>query len=123
MLRNRTNTTTRQYEFIGRCDALEAEDLDAYDDSSREITNRTFRKLLGSEQYLEFEKNLGYDRYLRMVNDYHVSYSKGVWRGRKAICCFWSAYHHIFAIGATDGESIKPVQAVETGHPDDCRAD
>ena len=86
-------------EFVGTCVSLRAVDLDAFDDSSRQITNRTFRKHLGSENYLNFEELLGYDRHLRLANDYHVSYFKGSWRGRPAICCMRSSIHHIWLVG------------------------
>jgi hypothetical protein len=85
--------------FIGRCDDLSARDLDKFDESSLPIGNRTFRKAIGRDQYREFEKSLGYDRYLRLSKDWHVSYAKGLWKGRPAVCCFWSAYHHIWVTG------------------------
>lgn len=84
--------------FIGRCDQLAAEDLAEFDDSSRDITNRTFRKYLGRETYEDFESSLGYGDWLRMSKDFCVSYAKGKWHGKPAICCFWSAYNHIFAV-------------------------
>lgn len=87
-----------RYQYIGRCDSLRGKDLDTFDDTSREITNRTFRKHLGSEAYLRFEEELGYNRWLRLANDWHVTYAKGKWKGRQAVCCFWSSYHHIFAL-------------------------
>lgn len=84
--------------FIGRCDALRAKDLDEFDDTSRDISNRTFRKLIGSEEYLEFEEGLGYGDCLRLAKDWHVSYARGLWKGQPAVCCFWSAYHHIWVL-------------------------
>lgn len=90
--------------FIGRCDSLRAKDLDNFDESSVPITNRTFRKYLGAEDYKQFEKVLGYGRGLRLSKDWHVSYSKGMWKGKPAICCFWSAYHHILIITGVSNE-------------------
>ena len=87
-----------QYVFVGTCVNLRYDDLIEFDDTSRQIKNSTFRKHLGSQEYLEFEKSLGYDRNLRLANDYHVSYYKGLWKGRKSICCMWSAIHHIYAV-------------------------
>lgn len=85
--------------YIGRCDHLRAEDLDEFDETSADITNRTFRKHLGKEVYLEFERGLGYvDRWLKLSMDYHVSYAKGLWKGKPAVCCFWSAFHHIWQL-------------------------
>lgn len=86
------------YQFIGRCDSLDADDLDAFDNSSKPISNRTFRKRIGKEAYRDFEKSLGYDRLgLTLSGDYHVSYQAGRWRGKPAVCCKWSAYHHIWS--------------------------
>lgn len=84
--------------YIGRCDSLTANDLGDYDDSAREISNRTFRRLIGREAYEELESDLGYGGWLRLSKDWHVSYSRGRWQGQPAVCCMWSAYHHIFSI-------------------------
>lgn len=85
--------------FIGTCVYLDANDLDEFDDSSIKITNRTFRKHLGKESYLKIEKELGYsDNWLRLANDWHVSYAKGKWKGKTAICLFHSHIHHIWTI-------------------------
>ena len=86
--------------FIGRCDDLGAKDLGDFDDSSRDIGNRTFRKHIGREQYAAFERSQGYGRDCGLVlsADWHVSYKKGKWKGRPAVCCMWSAYHHIWVL-------------------------
>lgn len=84
-------------EFIGTCVHLRGDDINDFDDSSRSIVNSTFRKHLGNK-YLWFERSLGYNRDLRLANDLHVSYCKGIWEGRKAVCCYWSMIHHIFVI-------------------------
>lgn len=86
--------------FVGTCVGLPSRHLDAYDDSSRDITYRTFLKHLGSEVVREFERDLGYGRHLRLKDDYHVSYSIGKWRGQKAVCCEWSSIHHIWTVSA-----------------------
>lgn len=85
-------------EFIGRCDHLRCQDLEEYDDTERTITNRTFRKLVGREMYLELEQMTGYDRHLRLANDWHVSYGRGKWKGNPCACLHWSSYHHIITL-------------------------
>lgn len=85
-------------EFIGTCGSLPPSQLDQFDDSARDITYRTFMKHLGSEVVREFESALGYGRHLRLKDDYHVSYQKGKWRGKPAVCCMWSSIHHIWAL-------------------------
>ncbi len=84
--------------FIGRCDQLECSDLEAFDESAESISNREFRQLLGSDRYQEFEKSLGYGKWLRLSKDWHVSYERGEWMGKPAICCHWSAFHHIWTL-------------------------
>ncbi len=96
--------------FIGRCDGLGAKDLDEFDDTSRDISNGTFRRLIGGDEYLEFEMELGYDRHLRLANDWHVSYARGLWKGKPAVCCFWSAYHHIWVL--EEARSHKEMEVV-----------
>lgn len=87
-------------EFIGTCVGLPAHLLDAFDEISSSITNRTFRKHLGHELYSDLEKGLGYGRNkgLYLSKDWHVSYTKGKWQGKTAICLFWSGIHHIWII-------------------------
>jgi hypothetical protein len=91
--------------FVGTCVQLSAADLDDFDDSVRQITNRTFRKHLGPDLYREFEACLGYGREigLWLSRDYCVSYHKGRWKGKPAICCMWSSIHHIWLIGVQNG--------------------
>ena len=84
--------------YVGRCDSLRAADLDAFDESSRTISNRTFRQQLGAEMYRAFEDDLVYGHWLRLSGDWNISYAKGKWRGKPAVCCFWSSYHHIFLL-------------------------
>jgi len=90
--------------FIGRCDALEAEDLHAYDDSSRDIQAATFRRIVGPSLYRQLESNLGYtdedgrpyNRGLSLATDWSVRFTAGKWRGKPAAVCHWSAYHHVY---------------------------
>ena len=85
-------------EWVGRCDHLKAEDLDAYDDTAEDITFNRFKYYLGDEAFEELEKGLGYDEHLRLKDDWHISHTKGKWKGEWAICLMWSAYHHIWLI-------------------------
>jgi hypothetical protein len=92
--------------FIGRCDQIQADDLHDYDHSQRTITAETFRRHLGRGPYRQLERTLGYrdeDLFLyipgfKLSTDYSVRFSKGKWQGKPAICCHWSAYHHIWTL-------------------------
>lgn len=85
------------YEFIGLCTQLTAAELTAFDATSRSCTNRTFRRKLGKEQYDDLESLRGYNSALRLRDDPCVYYVVGKWKGRKAVCMFWSEIHHIYA--------------------------
>jgi hypothetical protein len=77
-------------QYIGRCDS--------FDETASEINNSTFRRIIGTKIYKDFEIKLGYGSFLQLAKDYHVRYYKGKWRNKKAVCCMWSAYHHIWVI-------------------------
>lgn len=80
--------------FIGRCDSLRAEDLDAFDESRHDITYRTFLRHVGRETVRELNKSFG----VPLRKDWHVSYAKGTWEGQPAVCLFHSRYHHIWVL-------------------------
>lgn len=90
----------RTVTYVGRCDNLKAEDLDAFDDTSRDICNQTFRRTIGPDLYADFQRNLRYGRRhgIWLSKDFHVSYVKGIWKEQRAVCCFWSEFHHIFTV-------------------------
>ncbi len=90
------STCTRNAEFVGTCVELPLRHLDAYDDSSRSISHETFRRHLGAELVLELEQHMGYGKWLRLKDDHAVTYSRGKWRGRKAVCMMHSSIHHIW---------------------------
>lgn len=81
-------------EFVGTCVHLRAADLDNFDDSSRDISYRTFAKYLGREEIRELNKSFG----VPLSQDWAVSFKKGKWRGKKAICLYHSSIHHIWTI-------------------------
>ena len=85
-------------KFIGTCVELSARHLEDYDVTEREITAKTFRKHVGPEVYRELERRLGYDKHLRLADDYAVSFGKGKWRGKPAVCLRWSSIHHIYLV-------------------------
>lgn len=86
-------------EFIGTCVSLPVRDLDAYDDSARDIGYARFRHYVGREVIDEMNAALGYKGSgLTIKKDFHISYSRGKWRGKKAVCMMWSSIHHIWLI-------------------------
>lgn len=78
---------------------MRAKDLHDYDDTERSITYRTFVKHVGVETIRELNSALGYSgSKLSLKNDWAVSYGKGKWRGRPAVCMHHSSIHHIWTI-------------------------
>jgi hypothetical protein len=92
-------------QFIGRCTDLNAVDLGSYDDSSRSITVQTFRRHFGVKFRL-LERDLGYRDWnlslyksgLSLRTDQAVRFTKGMWKGRPAICCHLSGIHHLWSL-------------------------
>jgi hypothetical protein len=81
-------------QWIGTCVHLGVDGLDAFDASSREVTYRTFRRLLGREIILDLDARLG----VPLRRDYNVRYATGRWEGRRAVCLYHSCIHHIWTL-------------------------
>lgn len=80
--------------FIGTCVQLKAGDLDKFDDSSRDITYRTFRKHVGGETVKEINEWAGVPTH----KDWHIRFKRGKWRGKPAACLMHSSIHHIWQL-------------------------
>ena len=81
-------------EFVGTCITLRCADLNAFDDSARDICYRTFRKHVGALVVRGINEWSG----VPLSRDWHVTYSKGRWRGAPAVCMHHSSIHHIYKI-------------------------
>jgi hypothetical protein len=84
-----------RFEFFTTCVGWgKGEDILALRESAKNITRKTFaRKVRGLK---ELEKSLGYDRYLAMSKDRHVSYAKGKFLDKPAYYFVWSGVEFIF---------------------------
>jgi hypothetical protein len=90
---------SKSVTFVGTCVHLRPKDLDAYDDSARDIGYNRFRYYVGDEVIDELNSAPAYrGSGLTIKKDYAVSYSRGKWRGRWAVCMMWSSIHHIWTI-------------------------
>jgi 8-oxo-dGTP pyrophosphatase MutT (NUDIX family)/GNAT superfamily N-acetyltransferase len=66
-----------EYEYYANCTAYpNLSDLEEIIENAKEILITTFKKKIGDENFREFSAMLGYDKHLRIENDYHVSYYK-----------------------------------------------
>ena len=84
----------RSIAWVGTCVNLKAEDLEAYDDSSRNITYRTFLRRVGGAIVREVNQQKGFP----IGKDWHVTFSKGKWKGEPALCMMHSGIHHIWTV-------------------------
>jgi hypothetical protein len=78
--------------FVGTCVELQQKDLEKFDDTSREVTYKTFLKHVGYEIVKELDTHYG----VPLRNDPCVKFATGSWKNRKATCLFHSGIHHIW---------------------------
>lgn len=83
--------------FVGTCVVLEAKDLEAYDETERDITYRTFRKHVGREIIEDINRFNG----VPIHKDWAVGFGKGRWKGKPAVCMHHSEIHHIWLCQGT----------------------
>jgi hypothetical protein len=80
--------------FIGTCVELQANDLDDFDSSAREISYKTFRKHVGPEIIRELNEAFS----VPVGKDWAVSFEKGKWKGKPAVCMHHSCIHHLWEL-------------------------
>lgn len=84
-------------QFLTTCvNAPSGEAIRAMVESARPITRRTFLRHVDPASMRDIERDLGYDSYLPMARDWHVSYHKGSYLGQPCVFFKWSAIEHIF---------------------------
>lgn len=84
-------------QFVGTCVGLQASDLHDYDDTERAITYRTFRQHVGAQVTAEINSWAGWPG-THFSRDWAISYGKGKWKGKPAVCLYHSRIHHIWTI-------------------------
>jgi len=82
-----TNCVSSNYEDM--CEML---DEHPYID----ITLQTFARAIGIEQWKALQAQHGYDRWLPISRDWHVSYHRGTYKGRRCYVFQHSAIEYIF---------------------------
>jgi len=95
-----------RYRFVHTCVESTSDDVDAMIEQAQDVPMRTFRRKIGSEQYRELEATLGYDRDLRLANDWAVSTHQSIYRGVPAYYLVWSGIEHIFTLDGVLGPSV-----------------
>lgn len=88
--------------FVGDCTHLRGRDIQEMVDSSIEITYRTFIKHVGIDllktiyPFSTYDWGSGKSDYLRLKNDYMVSYHRGKYKGKLCYYIYHSAIEYIF---------------------------
>jgi hypothetical protein len=88
--------------YLGDCASL-GDHLDALSrmtEGEQPVTYQTFRKNVGAENLDRWSKNHGYElhssRGLTLKKDWHVSYHRSWWYGRRCYYLVWSAFEHVW---------------------------
>lgn len=91
-------------DFLNSCVNTPKEDVPALDAMIRQatdITRRTFLKHVNRDQLKDIERTLGYAEHpsqgLVMANDFHVTYHRSYWRGKRCYYFVHSAIEYYFA--------------------------
>lgn len=84
--------------FIGDCTYLRGRDITEMTDNSIEVTARTFRKNIGSEEYKRLQADLGYGDCpgLTLASDYAVSFYRSKYKGRRCYYVDHSGIEYVF---------------------------
>lgn len=86
--------------FVTNCVGSTAREITPMVDAAKDITRRTFRKHVDTQELLGIELSLGYahhpKRGLTMAGDWSVSYHKSTFKGRPCWFFRWSAIEYVF---------------------------
>ena len=96
------------FRYLHSCPSSTYEDITDMTDKATDITRRTFMKYVNREDREMVERDLGYDRDFPITRDWHVSYSKSVYRGQPCVYLTHSAIEYIFTPNGQCGPSLAP---------------
>lgn len=84
---------SNRFWFTTCCVQSDADTIIEMVDQSRQITIGTFRRRCNTR---DWEASMGYDNYLPIWRDHHVSYYRSRYKGRPCYYAVHSAIEHIF---------------------------
>jgi len=91
------------------CPSSDANELNRMIDDARDITRATFCRHACGPCRERLEQSLGYERHpargLTAAGDWHISYHRSTWKGRRCYYFVWSAIEHIFT--ADPGRELR----------------
>jgi hypothetical protein len=93
------------YHYVHSCPSSTYEDIQALQASESSISQRTFQRKIGNEQWRRLTAELGYDRHFPISKDWHVGYYEGVYRHVPAVFLRHSRIEYIFTIDGRVGSS------------------
>lgn len=89
-----------KYKYSTDCTSAREKDIRDMVDSAIMITRRTFLQHVDRADLAQLEQSMGYSAHpsqgLVMAADWHVSYHKGKYRGKKCYYVYHSAIEYIF---------------------------
>lgn len=86
------------YLFETDCRGSDYESMRDLVDNSTQISQQTFARKIGPNQWRDLQRNLGYDRSFPISKDWHVEYYAGTYRGRPAVYLRHSGIEYIFVL-------------------------
>lgn len=93
--------TAIRLRFRTSCVDSDGPSITAMVDNARDITRKTFLAHVDRDDRLDLERTMGYSQFrdggLMMANDWHVTYHKSVYRGRRCYYFRQSAIEYVFA--------------------------
>ncbi len=86
------------YFYVTNCVSSTAEDIDSMIDSSKEVSFEEFASHINEEDLAEFIEGAGYGPWLKIQDDYAVSFHHGTFRGVDAYYIVHSAIEYIYTL-------------------------
>lgn len=90
--------SSESVDWIGTCVGLDADDLHDFDESSKQISYRKFRAIVGAEVVKELNK----DFTVKISTDWHIRFETGVFCGAPAVCMHHSGFHYLWRINSDE---------------------
>ena len=93
-----------KYQLVGTCVETPLEDIQAYDDSARDITIKHAMRCIGKQYLAKIFPSYAWtpaqvkQGWVVFEKDWSISAQVGKFRGKRCIVIFWSAIHYFFVM-------------------------
>lgn len=85
----------RHYQYNCTC-PIDLEELNYIVDNNTDITYNTFLKNVNTEDFQSLKTNLGYTKNFSIKNDWHVTYHKTTYKGKRIYFMCHSRIEYVF---------------------------